>query len=351
MSTIEIKNLRQKYTAGAVGVYNYSISCTEGEHICILASKQGGKTSLLKCIAGLLPAEEGEILINNIPIQGKKTKERDIGIIFQDCGIIEARSVKWNLAYPLKIRKVPKEQIALAIAKIAPQCKLDHLLSFSAARLKSSDKIRLAFARALVRNTPLLLIDNPFALLKGEERRELFIELLPIVKAYKSNIFFATDSVDEAFTLNSRISVLHYGILEQTGTAAEIKESPATVQVYKYAYGLSANFAQVMLQKEDNKLFIELLGQKIVLDKRQLLNDIYIGANVIAGFMAKESTEGTIAKIEFCEHKEGQIYAHLICNNQNIIAPIDNFAKGELFIKVLPESIRLYDDSNEKLIY
>jgi len=351
MSIIEIRNLRQKYTAGAVGVYNYNISCKDGEHICILAGKQGGKTSLLKCIAGLLPAEEGEILVNNIPIQDKRIKDRDLGIIFQDCGIIERRSIKWNLAYPLKIRKVPKEQIANKVAQVALDFKLIHLLSFSSSKLKECDKIRVAFARALIRNAPLLLIDNPFALLKGEERRELFIEMLPVIKGYKGNIFFATDSIDEAFTLREKISILHYGILEQTGTIEQIKEQPATVQVYKYAYGLSANFTDTTLQKEREQLFVEILGQKLYLDNNLLLNDIYIGENVIAGFMIKESTKGKSVEINFCEQKEGQIYAHLILDGQKLIAPIPNFAQGELAIEVLPASIRLYDVSNEKLIY
>lgn len=351
MSWFLIKNLRQKYTAGAVGVYNYNISCEKGEHLCIYAPEEGGKTSLLKSIAGLIPIEEGEIIINSLSIKDKKVKDRDVALIFQDCGIVRNKSVKWNLAYPLKIRKMPKEQISATIGKVALDFNLEHLLSFSAFRLKNQDKIRLAFARALARDAQLLLIDNPFALLKGEERRELFIELLPIIKNHAGNIVFATNNRDEAFTLGCRISILHYGVLEQSGTIAEIKKSPATVQVYSFAYGISANFATVKLQQEDSKLFVSLLGQKFYLQSDLLLNDIYVGSDVKMGFLAKESENGILAYIRFCEQKEGCIYAHLSCNSQDLIAPVSSFVKGSINIEIVPSSIRLYDEANEKLIY
>ncbi len=351
MSWFQVKNLRQRYTAGAVGVYNYNLSCEKGEHICIYATEEGGKTSLLKSIAGLIPIEKGEIIINSLPIQGKKVKDRDIAIIFQDCGIVKRKSVKWNLAYPLKIRKMPKEQISTIVNKVALDFKLGHLLSFPANRLKNQDKIRLAFARVLARNAPLVLIDNPFALLASEERRELFIELLPVIKSYVGNVLFATDNRDEAFTLGGKISILHYGILEQSGTIAEIKECPATVQVYSFAYGIPANFATVKLQQENSKLFILLFGQKFYLRADLLLNNIYIDSNVKVGFLAKESNSGILADIKFCEQKEGCVYAHLSCDSQDLIAPVSSFVNGTINIEIIPSSIRLYDEANEKLIY
>ena len=351
MTTLLIKNLRQRYTAGAVGVHNFNIQCENGEKLCVLAGEQGGKTSLIRCIAGLLTRESGQIILNGEEIQDKKIKERDIALIFQDCGLIKGKSVKWNLAYPLKLRKVSKEKLIEEVNKAAEKFNIAYLLTYPVSRLKDRDRIRLAFARASLRDASLLLIDNPFASLKGADRREMFLEMLPFIKNYGGVVIFATDSADEAFTLGDKISILHYGVAEQTGSKAELKENPASLQVYKYAHGIEVNIVSALLGDENGIPYIDLLGNKILLDKRPLLNNVYIGAAVTAAFLAEQASFGTESEVLFCEEYCGNTFAHTNFDGQTIIVPAKDIGKRAIDIRVIPESIRLYDSANEKLIY
>lgn len=352
MKFLEIKNLKQKYLAGVTGVHRFSLECEKEEIVAIFARECGGKTSLLKAVAGLLPIEEGEIIIKGNKVNDVKLKDRNIAMIYEDGGLIEAKSVEWNLFYPLKLRKCDKNIIKEKVNAVAKEFKLDFLLSYRASRLTANDKVRLMFARASLREADLFLIDNPFNLIKESERRDIFVEMNPYIRAFKGVVLFATDNLDEARTLTEKIAILRYGVTEQIDYFNEIKKNPATIEVYKYFNGNSANIEATQLYEKDNSLAVNILGEEVILsvNSDELINPIYIGSKIKVAYKTKQAKKGIEASPKLIEYFKEKIYAHTTLNGQSIITELENREKGKIFISVDIESIRLYDDSNEKLI-
>src|SRR5690554_6695864 len=205
MKKILIKNLKQQYNYGAVGIQDMSFELEDNQTLAIISGKEGGKTSLLKCIAGLNPQVGGEIYINDILVNDKKPKDRDILLVYEDGGLFDFRSVFYNLSYPLKIRKLDKDFIYKKIADISKELGFEYLLDYKISSLSLAEKLRVMVARALIRDASVYLFDDPFKNVQPHYRHKLFNELYPYIRKIKGVKIFATSSPDEAKTVGDSI--------------------------------------------------------------------------------------------------------------------------------------------------
>lgn len=224
---IEVKNLTQKYFYGAEAVKNVSFALNDNEKLAIFAKEGGGKTSLLKCIAGLYPAEKGEIIVNGKDIADLKPKDRSVRLIYStDEAFFLYHTVKYNLEYPLKLRKYPKSEIAEITDFVLEQFGLKPYLSEPVYRLYPDVKIRLALARSALSKESVTLIDNVFCALTGSQRKDLFNELLPNIYDIPGNVIFATDCVDEALAIGNKLAVISNGKIVDFGTHYDVYNFP-----------------------------------------------------------------------------------------------------------------------------
>jgi ABC-type sugar transport system ATPase subunit len=209
---ISIENLNMQYLYGAKPVEDLTFTVEKGAVLGVFGAEESGKTSLLKCIAGLYPATAGKCEIVNAKCEIKditkaKPKRRDICLMHSEGGMLWGRTLRYNLGYPLKIRKV--KGIEQKVEEAAKIFNLSHLLDIRAKKLAPADIVRANFARASLRAPAAYLIDDIFALCE-EGRHDLFIELLPQLKklADTAPVIFASSVEDEIFGVFDEILIL-----------------------------------------------------------------------------------------------------------------------------------------------
>jgi len=283
--SIKVENLTMQYLYGREAVTNLSFECKDDERIAVLATSEGGKTSLLKCIAGLFPAAKGEIFIGEKQVTRLKPKMRDTVMIYEDGGVIKGKSVRFHLEYPLKLRKINKAERKRRVLEVSKEFGLYPMLTDITRMLYTDDIIRLSFARAALRDAEVYLIDDPFKKLSGAVREELFQEMLPHIRALKGSVVFATSSLDEAFSVADKVIVLNFGKHEQTGTPEELTSQPSSLTVDRLVNPRNARVECAVLT-DDSGAFITLLQKRIALPSE------YAGRDITASFAIKEGSNG-----------------------------------------------------------
>ena len=232
---LKVDSLTKQYFYGQKAIDNLTFEVNKGEVVAVVGASESGKTSLLKCIAGLYSLEEGKIYIDGTDVSEKKTKERDVKFLYSDSGygIFRRRSVKYNLGYPLKVRKVDKAIRLQKVEEVSEKFGIKSLLNDYGYMLYEDDILRVIFARKDVRDARVTLIDDVFKIVKSEDRAKLFQELNGSIRDENGAVLFATTSIDEAFSVADRVIILHYGKCQQIGTPNELKCSPQTLTVEK----------------------------------------------------------------------------------------------------------------------
>ncbi|MFI3229485.1 MAG: ATP-binding cassette domain-containing protein [Bacillota bacterium] len=341
MNTLSIANLSMTYFYGAKAIDNLNLTVSSGECVAILGESESGKTSLVKCIAGLYPASEGNIYINNKDVTNLKIKDRDVLLLFDDCGIIGRKSVRFNLEYPLKLRKISRSFRRDKSEEVARECGIYPLLSDRGYLLGEEDKVRLAVARIKMRKSNVVLIDDIFKMVSSASRKNTFLAMLPHINNIETPVIFTTTSVDEAFTLSDKIVVMRYGIIEQIGTRKSLIEHPNTVYIDKfinpYRCRIDAN-----VESNSTGSYVKILGKKVY---KSLLKK-YVGQNVIVSFIAKECETGRVYAVKDMLYNGGVCYAKLE-NDITLIAPIE---RRGYCVEAVEESVNIYDSCTERLV-
>lgn len=348
MKNLVINKLVQTYTYGNTGVRELSLECAEGECVAILAGKEGGKTSLLKCIAGLYPAQSGKIFINGIDITAKSPKDRDVMLFYEDGGLFKLRSVFYNLAFPLKIRKVPQDVIKEKILSAAKKLGIEHLLFEKVNTLSDTEKLKVMFARALLRKASVYLFDDIFRIAEPQERHSLFSELLPIIKELGGAVLFATSRADEAMSVGNQIVIMNYGYTVDQGDICRLKDSPRCLTSYKFMHSYATNMVITKVSEDGNGVFIELFGKRVALDGQKLINPIYIDGEIIACFETKHG--GDIAfRFKYFEYYNNTRFMHSESHGNGIITEAEGEIPEGLDIEL--KSLKLFDINSEKSVY
>jgi sulfate/thiosulfate transport system ATP-binding protein len=231
--SIEIKNVSKKFGAVAA-VNNVAFSVREGELVALLGPSGGGKTTVLRMIAGLEKPTEGEIIIrgqrmNDIPVQ-----KRNIGFVFQNYALFQTMSVFKNIAFGLKIRKWKKKDIEARVAELLELLELKDLEKRYPHQLSGGQRQRVAIARALASKPDVLLLDEPFGAVDAKIRHELRQWLVSLHFELNVTTLFVTHDQEEAMEVSDRIIIFSKGNLEQIGTPREVYEQPANEFVARF---------------------------------------------------------------------------------------------------------------------
>ncbi len=203
-----------------------NLSCKSGEFVTILGSSGSGKTTLLKVIAGFESGSEGSIHINGENIADKKAYERNIGMLFQNYALFPHMTIEDNIAYPLKLRNVPKNERKERIKNIIDVVKLTGLEKRYPKQLSGGQQQRVALARAIVYNPPLLLLDEPLGALDMNLRRNMQFEIKRITKELGITTISVTHDQEEAFAMSDKICIMSNGQVQQFAKPEEIYERP-----------------------------------------------------------------------------------------------------------------------------
>lgn len=258
MSYLEIKNLQKKYTQnGPMIVNNMNLSINKGEFIVFLGPSGCGKTTTIRMIAGLEEVTAGDILIDGESIIEKKPRDRGVSMIFQSYAVWTHMTVYDNIAYPLKLRKIPKDEIRKRVLAAAKATEIDSLLNRYPSQMSGGQRQRVAVSRAIVVEPKLFLMDEPLSNLDAKLRVSMRTELKKIHTAQGTTSIFVTHDQAEAMSMADRIVVMYKGKIEQIGTPMEVYQDSATRFVAEFIGTPPTNFFEVTIRDREGKLIAE----------------------------------------------------------------------------------------------
>lgn len=230
---LEVRDLVVRY--GTVeALRGVSFSVQPGERLCLLGPSGCGKTTTLQTIAGFVRATSGDVLLEGHSTEGLAPERRNIGIVFQNYALFPHLSVFDNVAFGLRMRKVPRPEIKRRVADALELVHLAHAAAKRSSALSGGEQQRIAFARAAVIQPKLLLLDEPFSNLDARLRQELRGELLSLLDEVRIATVMVTHDQEEAMYVADRIAVMNRGVIEQLGSPGEIYNGPQTLFVGRF---------------------------------------------------------------------------------------------------------------------
>ncbi len=223
---LKIANVTKYYGTFKV-LDNVNLVCKPGEFISILGSSGSGKTTLLKVIAGFESVSDGKIFINSKDVAAVPCHERNIGMLFQNYALFPHLTVEQNIAYPLRLRKLPKPELEKRVKDMIALIKLTGLENRYPRQLSGGQQQRVGLARALVYNPPLLLLDEPLGALDKNLRHDMQFEIKRITRQLGITTVSVTHDQEEAFSMSDKICIVSAGVVQQFATPSEIYEKPS----------------------------------------------------------------------------------------------------------------------------
>ena len=229
MASVILRRLSKVYDGGIQALHHVDLDVVDGELLVLLGPSGAGKTSVLRCIAGLDDPTTGEVVIGERLVTNVPPAERDVAMVFQSHALYPHLTVRENIAFPLEMRGVSASQMTRRVAEAAERVGITAQLERYPAQLSEGERQRAALGRAIVRGAQAFLLDEPLSRLDARLRIELRAELLALHRALGATMIYATSDQTEAMTMGDRIAVLHEGRLRQVGTPADVYQRPADV--------------------------------------------------------------------------------------------------------------------------
>ncbi len=227
MTFIKIENIN-KFYGSAQALFDVSLSIEKGAFLTLLGPSGSGKTTLLKILAGFEPVSSGQILMDGRDISKLRPEKRNFGLVFQGYALFPHMTVFDNIAYPLRVRRMKKDEISTRVRSILDLVQLTRFASRKPSELSGGQQQRVALARALVFQPDLLLLDEPMSALDKKLRVDLQDELRDIHQTLGTTFINVTHDQEEAMHMSDRIAVMNHGRIEQYATAFELYRQPST---------------------------------------------------------------------------------------------------------------------------
>ncbi|RMR05776.1 ABC transporter ATP-binding protein [Pseudomonas syringae group genomosp. 7] len=255
MATLELRNVNKTYGSNLPDTLkNIDLSIKDGEFLILVGPSGCGKSTLMNCIAGLESISGGEILIDGQDVSSTSPKDRDIAMVFQSYALYPTMSVRENIAFGLKIRKMPQAEIDEEVARVAKLLQIEHLLNRKPGQMSGGQQQRVAMGRALARRPKIYLFDEPLSNLDAKLRVEMRTEMKLMHQRLKTTTVYVTHDQIEAMTLGDKVAVMKDGIVQQFGTPKQIYTDPANLFVASFIGSPPMNFIPMRLQRKDGQL-------------------------------------------------------------------------------------------------
>lgn len=346
--SIRIDNV-SKFYGSFQALDHVSLEAKPGEFLTILGSSGSGKTTLLKIIAGFEPCNDGKIVINGADIAGKKSYERNIGMLFQNYALFPHMTVEENIAYPLKLRKVPKDKIKEQVAYIIGLIKLEGMEKRYPKQLSGGQQQRVALARAIVYNPPLLLLDEPLGALDKNLRQEMQFEIKRIQKELGITTISVTHDQEEALTMSDKICIMSHGVIQQLSSPEEIYKQPKNQFVAEFIGSTNLINGKVVSKKLEDDCIVTMVKTGLSKEPMRVeeptsycrynLKDIILAVRPELIHLMKER-KGHINSFK------GKI-VNSVYMGDYVRAQVQLADKSVIKVKISPEAFRQYGDSGE----
>src|SRR5690348_1608550 len=267
MATVQLERVRKVYDNGKVAVAGADFTVADGELLVLVGPSGCGKTTLLRAIAGLETISSGTIRIDGREVNDLAPRARDIAMVFQNYALYPHMTVAENLAFGLRLRGLPRAEIAQRVADAARMLGLSELLDARPRRLSGGQRQRVALGRALVREPKVFLLDEPLSNLDAKLRVAMRVEIARLHQRLEATMIYVTHDQVEAMTLGQRIVVLNDGEIQQIDTPMHLYAEPANLFVAGFLGSPAMNFFRGRLR--DDAVALEMNGASLRLDGLQ----------------------------------------------------------------------------------
>ncbi len=365
MASVTYEHVTKRF-GKVVAVHDLNIHVEDGEFLVLLGPSGCGKTTTLRLLAGLEEPTSGNIYIGDRLVNDVPPKDRDIAMVFQSYALYPHMTVYDNMAFGLKLRKVPKDEIDRRVREAARILGIEELLDRKPKQLSGGQRQRVAVGRAIVREPKVFLMDEPLSNLDAKLRVHARAELAKLHQRLGTTWIYVTHDQVEAMTMATRIAVQKDGVLQQLGTPQELYNYPANLFVAGFIGSPAMNFFDVTLVPEDDTLYADggTFRLKIPEAKAKALGP-YKGKKVILGirpedihdpeFTPPDITEGRIkAKVEVTELMGNEVFLYLLTGKKSFIARVDPRTKAKIGDEIEAvanmDNIHFFDPVTEKAI-
>ena len=367
MGTLSFKNINKVYPNGFHAVKDFNLEVADKEFIIFVGPSGCGKTTTLRMVAGLEEISSGELSIDGRVINEVEPKDRDIAMVFQNYALYPHMTVYDNMAFGLKLRKVPKAEIKKMVDEAAKILGLEPLLDRKPKALSGGQRQRVAMGRAIVRNPQVFLMDEPLSNLDAKLRGQMRIELSKLHQRLGTTIIYVTHDQVEAMTLGTRIVVMNAGIVQQVDTPQALYESPANLFVAGFIGSPQMNFFDAKVAVKGNKVDLDLGEAVITLDgdkAKKLIDGGYDGKTVVLGIRPENISDDaediaahadTVIEstVRVYELLGAEVYLYFDFAGANLTARVQPGTKARVGDKVeldLEESVITLDGAKAKAL-
>jgi multiple sugar transport system ATP-binding protein len=353
MADLQLKDVSKIYPGNIRAVASTSVEIEDGEFVILVGPSGCGKSTLLRMIAGLETISQGEIhiggrLVNNVP-----AKDRDIAMVFQDYALYPHMTVYENMAFGLKMRKLPKSEIDSRVRTAVDILGLNDFMDRRPKALSGGQRQRVAVGRAIVRQPKLFLFDEPLSNLDARLRVSMRAELIKLHKRLKATMIYVTHDQVEAMSMGDRLIVLKDGIVQQIGAPLEIYDRPANQFVASFIGSPPMNFINCSLVEQDSHLFLTGEGFKVKLpaDRKAALKGLGSGGSF--SLMLGVRPENIFERQSY----HGAVDGNVIKARVDILEPLGSevlttcsFAQHEIIVRLNPRTNAKSDEVIELVL-
>ena len=379
MASLSFRKIGKTYPSGVTAVSDFNLEIKDKEFIIFVGPSGCGKSTTLRMVAGLEEITDGELYIGDRLINNVAPKDRDIAMVFQNYALYPHMTVYENMAFGLKLRKTPKEEIRKRVEEAARILDITHLLDRKPKALSGGQRQRVALGRAIVREPKVFLLDEPLSNLDAKLRAQMRTELSKLHKKLGTTFIYVTHDQTEAMTMADRIVVMKDGLIQQVDSPTNLYNKPVNVFVAGFIGTPQMNFVESKIVDLENGQYAVEFGSEDTKTKKGVKYQViipeeklkgtkiaeYAGKEVIMGirpeclkddeeFIAKATTGVIKCKVEITELMGAETYLYINCEDINMtarVAPRTSVISGdEIQIALDPNKVQIFDKDTEATI-
>lgn len=368
MASLSLKNINKTYPNGFVAVKEFNLEIADKEFIIFVGPSGCGKSTTLRMIAGLEEITSGELYIGDKLVNDVEPKDRDIAMVFQNYALYPHMSVFDNMAFGLKLRKTPKDQIDKLVREAAKILDIEHLLDRKPKALSGGQRQRVAMGRAIVRNPKVFLMDEPLSNLDAKLRVQMRIEISKLHQRLQTTIIYVTHDQTEAMTLGTRIVVMKDGLIQQVDTPQNLYNSPNNLFVAGFIGSPQMNMIESKVVKSGSDVLLQFGSNSIKLPEakaKKVLDSGYENKEVILGVRPEDVHDEEVfinnskdsmidATVKVYELLGAEVYLYFTVDQFDITARVNprTTARPGDTIKVAFDlgKIHIFDKETEQVI-
>ena len=321
MASVKLTDVKKIYDNNVTAVHDFNLDIKDKEFVVFVGPSGCGKSTTLRMIAGLEDISSGTVEIDGVVVNDLQPKDRDIAMVFQNYALYPHMTVYDNIAFSLRLKKIPEDEIFEKVTNAAEILGITEYLTRKPRALSGGQRQRVAIGRAMVRNSKVFLMDEPLSNLDAKLRNQMRAEIILLRQKLNTTFIYVTHDQTEAMTLGDRIVIMRDGIIEQVGTPTEVFEMPRNIFVAEFIGAPKMNLFETKLVQEGDKYFVTPFGAKIEItgDKKEELRAKGLGSrSLMLGVrpehivLAEAGDPGAIpCKLEVNEMMGSELHLHV----------------------------------------